>query len=177
MNLGRHRLAAIAVPAVAAFVGREMMVHLGIQRPLCHGFLQSIQQAIGIKSRFGVGSGQELVQKFVRNMRGFASGHLGASFASILSDPHEIPDRPPTDGGDELHEATLPAAVPKTPLCALDVVSGHSAQVSIDRARAEPGDSAQDMLEAHGDMKPVQHDSRARQHGPLKVPQIGVTIR
>ena len=29
-GLGRHRLPAKAIPAVAAFVGREMMVHLGI---------------------------------------------------------------------------------------------------------------------------------------------------
>jgi transposase-like protein len=93
-GLGRHRLAAIAIPAVAVFVGREMMVHLGIQGPLGQRFLQGIEQAIRIKSCFGLGSSQELVQQFVRNMRGFASGHLGASFASILSAPHEIPDRP-----------------------------------------------------------------------------------
>ncbi len=32
-------------------------------------------------------------------------------------------------GRDELHETALPAAVPETPLCALDVASGHSTHV------------------------------------------------
>jgi hypothetical protein len=67
--------------------------------------------------------------------------------------------------------------VPETSLRALDVTSRHGAQVSIDGNRAEPGGGTQDMLKAHHDMEPVQHDSRARQHGALKVPQTDVTIR
>ena len=68
----------------------------------------------------------------------------------------------PTNGGHEPHEATLPVTVPKTPLCALDVASGHTAQVSMDGVRTEAGGRAEDLFEAHGEMDQVEHDNCCR---------------
>jgi len=45
----RHRLAAIAVAAVTGLVDVEMMIHLGVQRPLGQRLLQIVQQALGIE--------------------------------------------------------------------------------------------------------------------------------
>jgi hypothetical protein len=51
------------------------MVHLGVQGALGQRLLQIVEQAIGVEGRLGIGTGQQLVQQFVRNTGGFASGH------------------------------------------------------------------------------------------------------
>lgn len=74
-GLGRHCLTAIAVAAVAGLIARQMMIHLGVQRPLGQGLLQIVEQAIGVKGGLGIGAGQKLVQERVRNARCLASCH------------------------------------------------------------------------------------------------------
>jgi hypothetical protein len=83
-GVGDHALAAIAVAAVpGAGFTRQVMVHLGVQRPLGQRLLQLIQQAALVKGRAGIGTRQELVQHLIRDPRRFAAGHGGApSFPS-----------------------------------------------------------------------------------------------
>ena len=42
-RVGRHRLSAVAVAGVAGLAGRQMMVHLGVQRPLGESLLQLVE--------------------------------------------------------------------------------------------------------------------------------------
>lgn len=74
-GLGGDRLPSIAVAAVADLVARQVMVHLGVQGALGQRLLQIVEQAVGVEGRLGIGAGQQLVQEFVRNAGGFASGH------------------------------------------------------------------------------------------------------
>jgi hypothetical protein len=66
---GQQRLAAVAVApvlvAVSALLG-QMVVHLGVQRPLGEGALQLVQDPAFRPCRAGVAPGQELVQERVR---------------------------------------------------------------------------------------------------------------
>jgi hypothetical protein len=77
-GLGRDRLAAIAVPAVAGLLGGQMMLHLGVQRPLGQRLLQVIEPAIGIEGRLRVRASQQLIQQRVGNTGCLASGHRGS---------------------------------------------------------------------------------------------------
>ncbi len=61
-RVGRHGLFAIAVAAVAGLAGRQMMIHLGVQRPLGQRLLQLVEQTIGIKRCFRIRAGQKLVE-------------------------------------------------------------------------------------------------------------------
>src|SRR5436309_8347857 len=70
------------------------MVHLGVQHPFGQGFLQIVEQAIRIESRLGVGAGQQLVEKAIRNTRFFASRHGRSPLLPSCPTPHEIPDSP-----------------------------------------------------------------------------------
>src|SRR5207237_3462109 len=70
------------------------MVHLGVQHPFGQGFLQIVEQTIRIESRLGVGAGQQLVEKGIRNTRFFASRHGRAPLLPSCPTPHEIPDSP-----------------------------------------------------------------------------------
>jgi hypothetical protein len=70
------------------------MVHLGVQHPFGQGFLQIVEQAIRIESRLGVGAGQQLVEKGIRNTRFFASRYGRAPLLPSCPTPHEIPDSP-----------------------------------------------------------------------------------
>src|SRR5438067_13301277 len=71
------------------------MVHLGVQHPFGQGFLQIVEQTIRIESRLGVGAGQQLVEKGIRNTGFFASRHGRAPLLPSCPTPHEIPDSPP----------------------------------------------------------------------------------
>jgi hypothetical protein len=92
-GVGQHRLLAVAVAAVGAVAPGQVVVHLGVQRPLGQGLLQAVEQAVRIERRLRIGAGQELVEDGVGDLRLFASRHVGAP--SLLSCPptHEIPDR------------------------------------------------------------------------------------
>jgi hypothetical protein len=91
----RHRFAAIAVAAVARpSLSDEMMVHLGIQRPVGQRLLQLVEKAIRIKRRLRIGAGQKLVEDGIRNLRFFASRHIGAPLIPLCPAPHGIPDSP-----------------------------------------------------------------------------------
>ena len=69
-GVGRHRLAAIAVAAVAGPVlADEVMVHLGVQRPLGQRLLQIVEQAVRVERRLRIGAGQQLVEDRIRNLR------------------------------------------------------------------------------------------------------------
>ncbi|WP_299131727.1 hypothetical protein [uncultured Amaricoccus sp.] len=70
------------------------MVHLGVQRPLGQRLLQIVQKAIRIKRRFRIGAGQQLVEEGIRNLRFFASRHIGAPSIPLCPTPHGIPDSP-----------------------------------------------------------------------------------
>src|SRR5437762_7475782 len=70
------------------------MVHLGVQHPFGQGFLQIVEQTIRIESRLGVGAGQQLVEKGIRNTGFFASRHGRAPLLPSCPTPHEIPDSP-----------------------------------------------------------------------------------
>ena len=71
-----------------------MMVHLGVQRPLGQRLLQLVEQAVRIERRLRIGAGQQLVEDGVRNLRLFASRHVGAPLLPSCPTPHEIPDSP-----------------------------------------------------------------------------------
>src|SRR5215211_3641842 len=91
-GVGHDRLATIAVAAVARLLAGEMMIHLGIQRALSERFLQAIEKAVRIKGRFGIRPGQKLVQDGIRNMRFFASRHVGLLSTHHAQPTHEISD-------------------------------------------------------------------------------------
>ena len=76
----------------------------------------------------------------------------------------------PVEDAREFHQTTLPAAMPEAPFRALDIAPGQLSKMSIGRPGAEASRGLQDMLKTHGDVKPVQHDRRARQHLPLQMP-------
>lgn len=73
-RLGRHRLAAITVPAVVALrFLLEMMVHLGVECPFRQRFLQRVQQAALVQRRRSVSACQQLIEKLLRYRRFFPS--------------------------------------------------------------------------------------------------------
>ena len=75
-GVGQNRLAAIAVAAVAGFTLRvEMMVHLGIQRPLGQRLLQLVEQAILGEGGLGISPSQQLIQNVIGYRGFFASCH------------------------------------------------------------------------------------------------------
>ncbi len=97
---GQHRLAAIAVAAVAAAVrlaAVEMMVHLGIERPLGERLLEPVQQASVGQGGPGVRPGQELVQQLIRDQGLFASWHTIAPSAASYGPTHGNSDSPGRD--------------------------------------------------------------------------------
>ena len=96
-SLGRHRLAAVAVAAVRGVIARQMMVHLGVQRPFGQGLLQIVEQAIGFERRLGIGARQQLVEQRVRNAGSFASCHREPPSGSLWPTAHGIPDSPTND--------------------------------------------------------------------------------
>src|ERR1051326_2213149 len=79
------------------------MVHLGVQHPFGQGFLQIVEQTIRIESRLGVGTGQQLVEKGIRNTGFFASRHGRAPLLPSCPTPHEIPDSPSRCAPDAPH--------------------------------------------------------------------------
>src|SRR3712207_6474876 len=95
---GEHGFAAIAVAAVGAPVrlaAIEMVVELGIQRPLGERLLEPVQQAALGQGRSGIRPAQELVQHLIRDRGLFASWHTMAPSAASYGPKHEIPDSPP----------------------------------------------------------------------------------
>lgn len=76
-GLGRHRLAAVAI-AAAAVAGLRRSPDgnlLGVQVPVGQRLLQIVEQAVGVERRLGIGPGQQLVRRCVRDTRSFASYH------------------------------------------------------------------------------------------------------
>ena len=79
--VGEQRLAAIAVAAVGTTLGGlaiQMVVHLGVQRPLRQRALQLVDQAVPAKGGLRITAGEELVEQssgiigaLRRAMRGF----------------------------------------------------------------------------------------------------------
>src|ERR1700726_3199047 len=70
------------------------MVHLRVQHPFGQSFLEIVKQAIRIESRLGVGAGQQLIEKGIRNARFFASRHGRPPLLPSCPTPHEIPYSP-----------------------------------------------------------------------------------
>lgn len=60
--LGEHGLLAVAVARAAAFLTREMVIHLRVQHPLGRRLLPLIQPSIGIKHRLRIGSSRKPIQ-------------------------------------------------------------------------------------------------------------------
>src|SRR3712207_3360351 len=82
---GEHGFAAIAVAAVGAPVrlaAIEVVVELGIERPLGERLLQPVQQAALGQGRSGIRPAQELVQQLIRDRGLFASWHTMAPSAA-----------------------------------------------------------------------------------------------
>ncbi len=72
--IGRHRLAAIAVPAVGPLLLlAKMVIHLRIERPFGKCLLQCIEQAALAERCCCVSAGQQLVENVVRYRGFFAS--------------------------------------------------------------------------------------------------------
>jgi len=72
--VGRHRLAAIAVPTVASLLLlAKMMIHLRVEGPFGKRLLQGIEQAALAERRRRVSAGKQLVENVVRYRRFFAS--------------------------------------------------------------------------------------------------------
>jgi hypothetical protein len=69
-------LVPVSVPAVAgpAF-SSQVMVHLGIERPLGQSLLQFVEQAIGVKRRLRISPSQKLIQYGIGDLRFLASRH------------------------------------------------------------------------------------------------------
>src|SRR4029453_3355709 len=92
---GQHGLRAVAVAAVGPTVrlaAFEMVLQLGVERPLGQGLLQPVQQAPVGQGGPGIGSAQELVQHFIRDGGRFASRHTMAPSAASYGPKHGIPD-------------------------------------------------------------------------------------
>src|SRR3982750_377437 len=69
-----------------------MVTHPGIQDALGERLFQTVEKAVRIKGRLGIGPSQKLVQDGIRNMRLFASRHGWAPFHPSCPPKHEIPD-------------------------------------------------------------------------------------
>ena len=91
---GRHRLAAVAVAAVAGLTVDQVMVHFGVQSPLGQRLLQLVEQTVGIKNGPGVGATEQLVKQRVGDHGWFASWHAGSPFFPLCPPAHGIPDSP-----------------------------------------------------------------------------------
>ena len=81
------RLAAVAVAAVGPALGRlavQMMVHLGVERPLRQGALQLVDQAVPAKGGLRITAGQELVQQLVRDERRLCVVPCEGSFLPVV---------------------------------------------------------------------------------------------
>ena len=85
---GRGRLPA-HLPRV------EVVVELGIQRPLGQRLLQPVQQAALGQGRSGIRPAQELVQQLIRDRGLLASWHTMAPSAASYGPKHGISDSPP----------------------------------------------------------------------------------
>ncbi len=92
-------------------------------------------------------------------------------------DVADAPGPEPLADLGELDQAPLPATVPEPPLRALDVSTSLLAKPGVRRLRAKAACGPQSVLEAHGDVEPIQHDGRFRQNSTLEIPQTRVTIR
>src|SRR5436190_12361172 len=102
------------------------MVHLGVQHPFGQGFLQIVEQAIRIESRLGVGAGQQLVEKGIRNTRFFASWHGRAPLLPSCPTPHEIPDSPKPSS-----ERSIMRLAAVTSACRIAVVASTSTIIAL----------------------------------------------
>jgi hypothetical protein len=92
---GQHRLGAVAVAAIRPTVGLalpEVVVDLGVQRPLGQGLLQAVEQAPVGQGGSGIGSGEELVQDLIRDRGRLASRHTMAPSAAPYGPKHGISD-------------------------------------------------------------------------------------
>src|SRR4051794_12010769 len=95
-GVGDDALAAVAVARVAgATVAGEVVVHLGVQRPLGQRLLQAVEEAVRVEGRLRIGTRQQLVEDRVRNTGLFASRHVGAPSLPSCPPTHEIPGRSP----------------------------------------------------------------------------------
>lgn len=66
-TVGRHRLAAIAVPAVVPLLLlAKMVIHLRVEGAFGKGLLQRIEQAALAECRCRVSAGQQLIENGVR---------------------------------------------------------------------------------------------------------------
>ena len=80
--------------SVALPLAREVMVHLGIQRPLAQCLFQRIKQSARVECGARVGTAEQLVEDRIRYRRRFASGHRGAPSFPLCPATHEILDSP-----------------------------------------------------------------------------------
>src|SRR3712207_5613092 len=95
-SIGDDAFPAIAVATVAgAAVAGEMVVHFRVQRPFGQGLLQAVEEAVRIEHGLRIGACQQLVEDGVRDLRLFASRHVGAPSLPSCPPAHEIPDSPP----------------------------------------------------------------------------------
>lgn len=51
------------------------------------------------------------------------------------------------------------------------------ANVGVDYIRAHTDSGPQGVLEAHGDMEPIEHNGRLGQHAALELPKPLITVR
>jgi hypothetical protein len=127
------------------------MVHLGVERALGQRLLQIVEQAVGVKSRFGIGSSQKLVEERVGNAGSFASCHREPPSGPVWPPAHEIPDRPLSFAPGEAYQfdwsheivvmngVTITVKVAHTRLC-------HSRMFI---ARAYPRETQEMVFDAH----------------------------
>src|SRR3954463_4574498 len=93
-GVGDDALAAVAVAGVAgAAVAGEVVVHLGVQRPLGQRLLQAVEEAVRVDGRLRIGTRQQLVEDRVRNTGLFPSRHVGAPSLPSCPPTHEMPGR------------------------------------------------------------------------------------
>src|SRR5215212_1318050 len=102
-GVGQHRFLALAVAAVVGLLTAEMMIHLRVQRPLGQGLLQAVEEAVRIKCRLRIGTGQKLVEDGVGDLRLSASRHVGAPLLPSCPLTHEIPDKARKPGANRAH--------------------------------------------------------------------------
>src|SRR3546814_18923000 len=93
--VGRHRLAAIAIPAVGPLILlTKMVIHLRIEGPFGKSLLQEIEQPALAEGRCRLSASQQLVENVVRYRGIFPSLHPGSPSFPFCLPAHDITSRP-----------------------------------------------------------------------------------
>ncbi len=97
LSVSSVRLPAVAVAAVGAPLGRrpaEVVIRLGVRRPLRPRPFRLVDEAVLAEGSLGIASRQEPIEQLVGDHRRFASCHARVPSFPSSWPAHEIPDSP-----------------------------------------------------------------------------------